>query len=265
MKKGQITPKNKAEIDGIRAASAITAQLLDEVTPLVKPGISTEDINTFIHDRTLELGAIPAPLNYHGFPKSVCTSLNNVICHGIPSPTAILRIGDILNIDVTSIKDGFFGDSSRMFFIGGREACSEAAIQLVDATHEALNIGIKAVKPDAPFGAIGAAIDRYIQSLNRGYGIVREYTGHGIGTSFHEPPNIFHFRRNQSTPLMKTGMVFTIEPMINIGHYGTVLSTEDGWTVSTRDGALSAQWEHTVLVNKSGCEILTLSQFVKQS
>lgn len=252
--------KSNKEIAGIRMACQLTSQLLDEVGAIVKSGISTEDINTFVHNRTLELDGVPATLNYHGFPKSVCTSPNNVICHGIPNKDTILMPGDILNIDITTIKDGYFGDSSRMYFVGGREACSAEAVMLVDATKQALDVGIKAVKPNSPFGAIGTAIERFITSLGRGYGIVREYTGHGVGTSFHEPPNIFHYRRNQPTPLMKPGMVFTIEPMINTGHWGTALSAEDGWTVTTQDGSLSAQWEHTVLVTKTGCEVLTLSQ-----
>lgn len=254
-----IVIKNKSDIRGIKVASTITAKLLDEVGSLVHPGITTEHINEFIHRRTLELGASPAPLNYKGFPKSVCTSLNNVICHGIPSPNDVLVAGDIINIDVTSIKDGYFGDSSRMYFVGGRESCSDAAIALVDATEKAMMIGIEAVKPGDPTGFIGRAIEQYINSLGRGYGIVREYTGHGIGTAFHEPPSILHFAQNVGTPLMKSGMVFTIEPMINTGDYQTSLSELDGWTVTTKDGSLSAQWEHTVLVTNSGFEILTLS------
>lgn len=251
--------KSTQEIDGIRKACQITAHILDGVGEIVQPGINTEDINIWVHNRTLELGAQPATLGYRGFPKSVCTSPNSVVCHGIPSTEIRLNPGDILNIDVTSIYEGYFGDSSRMFFVGGKDACSEEAVALVEAAAEALQVGIAAVKPNVPFSVIGDTIEKYISHLKRNYGIVREYTGHGVGISFHEPPNIFHFRKNQPTPLMKKGMTFTIEPMINSGHYSTVVSNHDGWTVYTKDGSLSAQWEHTVLVTEHGAEILTLS------
>lgn len=241
----------------MRAACRITSDILDAVGEIIVPGATTEDINLFVHRRTAEAGATPAPLNYKGFPKSVCTSINEVICHGIPSPYETLKEGDIINVDVTSIKDGFYGDSSRMFFVGGRDSCSEEARELVDATLEALHVGIRAVKPGNRIGDIGASIEQYINSLERGYGIVREYTGHGIGRSFHEPPQVVHCGRPGIGPKMKPGMTFTIEPMINIGVPDTVLSKLDGWTVRTADGKLSAQWEHTVLVTDDGVEILT--------
>ena len=208
---------------------------------------------------TLDLGAKPAPLNYHGFPKSVCTSVNEVVCHGIPSPYQQLQEGDIVNVDVTSIKEGYFGDASRMYFIGGPDACSEEARTLVEITKQALQVGIEQVRPGAHFGDIGAAIEEFIEATEKGYGIVREYTGHGIGLQFHEPPQIVHVGRRGTGSEMKPGMTFTIEPMINIGTYRTTLSRMDGWTVRTQDGKLSAQWEHTILVTPTGYEKLTQS------
>lgn len=250
--------KTEDEIKLLKEACEITSQILDEVGDIVKPGISTEDINTFVHQRTLDLGARPAPLNYSGFPKSVCTSVNEVVCHGIPSQHDILKSGDIINIDVTSIKNGFYGDSSRMYFVGGEEACSEEAVELVRVTKEALFVGINSIKPNQTrVGDIGYAIKQFIHKTGKGYGIVREYTGHGIGRSFHEEPQIIHTAKAKSGPLIKPGMTFTIEPMINIGTCETTLSQIDGWTVRTRDSKLSAQWEHTLAVTSEGVEILT--------
>ena len=243
----------------MREAGRITALILDEVSELVRPGTSTEQINSFVHRRTLELGAKPATLNYRGFPKSCCTSINDVICHGIPSRFDLLKSGDIINIDCTSIWQGYHGDSSRMYFVGGRDACSAEALELVDHTRSALLVGIKEVAPGKHFGDIGAAIEAYIKSLNKGYGIVRDYTGHGLGKKFHEEPQIIHVGERGKGPQMKAGMTFTIEPMINAGSFKTTLSKVDGWTVRTVDGRLSAQWEHTVAVTDSGYEILTSS------
>jgi methionyl aminopeptidase len=253
------TIKKGKDIEIMRRACQITAQILDEVEDVIAVGITTEDINTFVHDRTLALGATPATLHYKGYPKSVCTSINEVICHGIPSPYVSLKSGDIINVDVTSIYDGFYGDSSRMYFVGGREACTEEAILLVDHTREALARAIKEVRPGGRVGDIGAVIVDYVESTKQGYGIVREYTGHGLGRSFHEPPQIVHVGRRGYGDVLKEGMTFTIEPMINLGTHKTVLSTHDGWTVRTADGKLSAQWEHTVLVTAQGYEILTIS------
>jgi methionyl aminopeptidase len=245
---------------GIRIASAITAKILDEVGEHVRVGSSTEDINTFVHERTLELGGIPAPLNYKGFPKSVCTSVNDVVCHGIPSQQQVLQDGDLINVDVTTIKDGYFGDASRMYIVGGENAkCSSAARELVSDTYDALMVGIKEVEPGKRFGAIGRSIQDFIEGLKKEYGIVREYTGHGIGLAFHEPPQILHYGGYDGGSKMRPGMIFTIEPMINLGTWHTSLSAIDGWTVRTADGKLSAQWEHTVLVTETGYEILTLS------
>lgn len=256
----RIPIKTAEDIKKMRAACAVTVQVLDEVGDLIKPGISTEEINRFVHDRILKQGATPSPLYYKGYPKSVCTSINDVVCHGIPSAQEILNSGDIINVDVTSYKSGFHGDSSRMYFVGGRQACSEAAVTLCDTTKAALFVGIEQVKPGNRIGDIGAAIQEFIESTGRGYGIVREYTGHGVGKQFHEAPTVLHYGRWGMGDEMKPGMIFTIEPMINAGNYLTKLSKEDGWTVRTKDGSLSAQWEHSILVTPSGHEILTDSE-----
>ena len=251
--------KTPQEIELMRAACKVTATILDAVAEIVKPGITTEDVNIFVHQMTQDAGAIPAPLNYKGFPKSVCTSVNDVVCHGIPSQYVTLQEGDIINIDVTSIKDGFHGDASRMFFVGGEDKCTEQARQVVNAAKRSLQAGMAVVKPGARVGDIGAAIQAYIRGTGVNYGIVREYTGHGIGRDFHEPPQVVHVGKTGKGPELKAGMTFTIEPMINVGTYKTVLSKVDGWTVRTADGELSAQWEHTCLVTEDGCEPLTQS------
>lgn len=243
----------------MREACRVTATILDEVGEIIRPGMSTEEINSFVHRRTVELGAIPSPLNYKGFPKSVCVSPNDVICHGIPAPFVILKEGDIVNIDVTSFKNGFHGDSSRMFFVGGEAACAPEARELVYATREALMVGIREVRPGKRVGDIGAAIQQFIKETKRGYGIVKEYTGHGLGREFHEAPQVVHVGKRGTGDALKPGMTFTIEPMINAGSAKTALSKVDGWTVRTADGSLSAQWEHTVLVTDAGHEIMTQS------
>ncbi len=253
----RITIKTPSEIELMREACRVTATILDEVGEIIRPGISTEHINSFVHRRTLELGAIPSPLNYKGFPKSVCVSPNDVICHGIPAPFVVLNRGDIVNVDVTSYKNGFHGDSSRMYFVGGRDACSEQAQHLVDTALKALQVGIDVVRPGNKIGDIGAAIQEFIVSTKKNYGIVKEYTGHGLGREFHEPPQVIHAARKGTGAVIRQGMTFTIEPMINAGSAKTSLSKVDGWTVRTIDGSWSAQWEHTVVVTQSGCEILT--------
>ena len=255
----RIPIKTDEEIELMRGACRITARILDAVGDIIRPGISTEEINTFVHRMTLDLGATPATLNYKGYPKSVCTSINDVICHGIPSRYDILKEGDIVNVDVTSVSGGFHGDASRMFMVGGAEACPPEVRDLVSITREALYAGILVVRPGGRLGDIGAAIQEYIASTGKGYGIVRDYTGHGLGRDFHEPPQVLHIGRRGVGEEMKPGMTFTIEPMINAGTYKTVLSTLDGWTVRTADGSLSAQWEHTILVSDTGYEILTFS------
>jgi methionyl aminopeptidase len=259
----RIPVKSSDEIACMREVCRTTAKILDEVHEVVLPGRTTEDINTFVHQRMLDLGATPATLNYKGYPKSVCTSLNEVVCHGIPDSFAVMKVGDIINVDITCKMNGFFGDSSRMFFVGGRDACSPSAVQLVDDTYKALRFAIAQVHPGAHIGDIGAAIQSFVEDSGRRYGIVREYTGHGIGREFHEPPQVVHVGRKGHGPVMRPGMTFTIEPMINLGGAKTTLSTIDGWTVRTADGKLSAQWEHTVLVTERGYEILTLSEHEK--
>lgn len=255
----RIPIKSAEEIALMRKASQATAKILDAVGEQVRPGATTEQINSFVDQMSVELGVVPASLNYHGFPKSVCTSINEVVCHGIPSPYESLKEGDIINVDVTSIYQGYHGDASRMFCVGGEEKCAPEAVELVRVAREALNRGIAVVRSGAHVGDIGAAIQEYIEGLEHEYGIVREYTGHGIGSHFHEPPQVLHFGKRGTGPQLKPGMTFTIEPMINLGTFKTVLSKVDGWTVRTADGKLSAQWEHTVLVTEDGVERLTQS------
>ena len=204
-------------------------------------------------------GAMPSTLNYKGYPKSTCISINDVVCHGIPSPYTLLKDGDIVNIDVSAYKNGFHGDSSRMYLVGGEAACTPDALQLVEVTRRAMYAGIAEVKPGARVSDIGAAIQEFIKHSGLNYGIVREYTGHGVGREFHEPPQVLHFGRRGQGDILKPGMTFTIEPMINTGTHKTSLSPLDGWTVRTADGGLSAQWEHTVLVTDDSVEILTKS------
>jgi methionyl aminopeptidase len=248
----QVTIKTPSEIAAMRVACRLAAETLREAGKLVKPGITTEDINEFVHEYTIKHNAIPAPLNYRGFPKSVCTSLNEVVCHGIPSRKDVLREGDIINIDVTSIVDGFFGDTSRTFLVG---KVSPEARKLVEVTEECLRRGIAVVKDGARIRDIGGAIQDYAESF--GYGVVHEYVGHGIGTVFHEAPQVPHYRSRGANPRIRKGMIFTIEPMINLGTHETMLDASDNWTVRTADRKLSAQFEHTVLVTEAGVEVLT--------
>jgi methionyl aminopeptidase len=222
--------------------------------------MSTEDINRRVHSMITDAGAVPSTLGYKGFTKSCCTSPNDVVCHGIPSPYVVLKEGDILNVDVTSYKNGFHGDASRMYFVGDPAAASTEARTLVEVAHGALCVGIKAVRPGGRIGDIGAAIQEFIRETGVPYGIVREYTGHGLGREFHEPPQVIHVGKRGHGDPIKPGMTFTVEPMINLGAARTVLSKMDGWTVRTADGSLSAQWEHTVLVTPEGVEILTLGE-----
>lgn len=256
--------KSAEDLVKMREACRVTATILDEVGSIIQPGLSTEAINEFVHRRMGELGATPSTLNYKGYPKSVCTSINEIVCHGIPSPYVILRKGDIINVDVTSYKSGFHGDSSRMYLVGGRAACAPESIELVEVTLEALRRGIAVVRPGGHIGDIGAAIQAFIKETGRNYGIVREYTGHGLGRQFHEPPQVIHVGRKGAGELMRPGMTFTIEPMINEGTAKTVLSKVDGWTVRTADRKLSAQWEHTVAVTENGYEIMTDSPLFGQ-
>ncbi len=248
-----ITIKDQQEIEKMRIAGKLAADVLEMIEPHVKAGVTTDELNTLCAEYTDKVqGAISAPLNYHGFPKSICTSVNHVVCHGIPNGTPLVD-KDIINIDITVIKDGYHGDTSKMFLIGETEAEDN---RLCRITQEALYLGLKKVKPGADFGEIGTAIQKFIKSKGR-YSIVKEYCGHGIGKEFHEEPQIVHYK-NKAGEKMVEGMCFTVEPMINLGKASTILDKEDNWTVRTSDKKRSAQWEHTVVVTKTGCEILTL-------
>lgn len=250
-----INIKSKHEIVKMRKAGKLASKLLDFISPYVKEGVSTLELNNLCEDYTRKHGAVSAPLNYHGFPKSICTSINDVVCHGIPSEKDILKNGDIVNVDVTVILDGYYGDTSRTYIIGD---VSDDVKNLVDRTYESMMKGIDVIKPDIFLYEVGRAIENYITPF--GYSIVRDYGGHGIGKEFHEEPLVFHYFSNENRIKLKEGMVFTVEPMINMGKsYKINTSRIDGWTVRTRDGALSAQFEHTVLVTATGYEILTTS------
>lgn len=243
--------KTAAEIEKMRVAGKLAAQVLEMIEPFVKEGVSTDELNTICHDFIVNVQkAIPAPLDYHGFPKSICTSVNHVVCHGIPG-AKVLKNGDIINVDVTVLKDGYHGDTSKMFFVGKPSVLAE---RLVRITQECMYLGIKLVRPGATFGDIGAAIQEHAEK-NR-FSVVREYCGHGIGAVFHEPPNVLHYGQPGTGATLKPGMIFTIEPMINAGKKAVKL-LPDEWTVVTKDHSLSAQWEHTVLVTETGYEVLT--------
>jgi len=245
--------KNAAEIEGMRLAGRLAAEVLEMIAPHVQAGVSTGELDRICHDYIVDVQqAIPAPLNYHGFPKSICTSLNQVVCHGIPSERKVLKGGDILNVDITVLKDGFHGDTSAMFLIGKVETHAE---RLVRITQECLYRAIELVRPGARLGDIGHVIQQHAEGNY--YSVVREYCGHGIGRQFHEEPQVLHYGRPDTGLELVEGMTFTIEPMINAGKRFTKLSQRDGWTVETRDGRLSAQWEHTLVVTASGCEVLT--------
>jgi methionyl aminopeptidase len=252
----QVTIKTPAEQDQMRVAGRLAAEVLDMIGPYVVPGATTDELNNRCHDYIVNVQhAVPAPLNYRGFPKSICTSVNHVVCHGIPSPDKRLKQGDIVNVDVTVIKDGWHGDTSRMFAVG---KIAPAAQRLIDITREAMWVGIRQVRPGARLGEIGAAIQSFVEPQH--LSIVREYCGHGIGRIFHEDPQVLHYaERGRGMELeLQPGMTFTVEPMVNAGKRHVRLLA-DGWTVITKDHSLSAQWEHTVLVTPAGYEVLTLS------
>lgn len=244
--------KTPQDIEKMRVAGRLAAEVLDLIGPYVKPGVTTAELDRICHDHIVKVqGAVPANVGYRGFPKTVCTSVNNVICHGIPSEGKVLKDGDIVNIDVTVIKDGWHGDTSRMYCAG---TPSVMARRLIEATYEAMWRGIRAVKPGATLGDVGHAIQQYAESER--FSVVREYCGHGIGKVYHDEPQVLHYgQRNAGLPL-KEGMIFTIEPMLNAGKRHT-RQLDDGWTVLTADGSLSAQWEHMVVVTAKGYEILT--------
>ena len=246
-----ISIKTPDEIAKMRIAGQLAAEVLDIVAPHVTAGITTDELNTICHNHIVNVQkAIPATLGYRGYPKSICTSINHVICHGIPGPRQ-LKDGDIINIDVTVIKDGYHGDTSKMFMVGNT---SILAKRLVKITQECLYLGINMVKPGVRLGDIGAAIQQYAEAAH--FSVVREYCGHGIGRYFHEDPQVLHHGKAGTGIMLESGMTFTIEPMINAGSYQTKL-LPDAWTVVTKDHKLSAQWEHTILVTDSGHEILT--------
>ena len=244
--------KTPEQIQGIKESSKINTAVLDLVSTNIKAGMSTEEINTLIHEFTISQGAIPAPLNFQGYPKSVCTSINDEVCHGIPSPDVILENGDIINVDVSTIYNGYFSDASRMFKIGEVHPNLD---KLVDVAKECLEKGLEAAKPWGFMGDIAEAVQKHAES--NGYSVVREFGGHGIGLEFHEEPFVSHVGKRGTGMLLVPGMVFTIEPMINMGTPDIFIDSDDDWTVLTEDGYPSAQWEYTVLVTETGIEILT--------
>jgi methionyl aminopeptidase len=247
-----VSIKTPEQIEKMRVAGALAAEVLEMIAPHVKPGVTTEELDDLCHDYIVDKQkAIPANVGYKGFPKTVCTSVNNVICHGIPSHAKILKDGDIVNIDVTVIKDGWHGDTSRMYYVGEP---SVLARRLCTVTFEAMMKGIEQVRPGTTLGDIGHAIQQYVEAQR--FSVVREYCGHGIGTIYHEDPQVLHYGHRGVGLRLEQGMTFTVEPMVNAGKPQTRL-LPDGWTVVTRDHSLSAQWEHTIAVTADGFEILT--------
>ena len=255
--KGHLVPsrkliKTEEQIEGIRRSGVVNSGILDLVGKEIKAGMSTAAIDKLVYDYTVDHGAIPAPLNFEGFPKSVCTSINEVVCHGIPSEKEILKEGDIINVDVSTILNGYYSDASRMFMIG---KVSPEKEKLVRVAKECLEIGMKAAKPFGFVGDIGHAIQKHAEK--NGFSVVRDLCGHGVGLEFHEEPEVTHFGRKGTGMLLVPGMVFTIEPMINMGTYRVYIAEEDGWTVITDDELPSAQWEHTFVMLENGLEILS--------
>ncbi len=247
-----ITIKTPEELQAMRVAGRLTAEVLDMIGPYVQPGVTTDELDRICHDYIVDVQrAIPAPLNYRGYPKSICTSVNHVVCHGIPGDRR-LKSGDIVNVDITVIKDGFHGDSSRMFFVGKSTVQGERVVRIC---REALWLGIGQARPGNRLGDIGHAIQTFVE--RQGFSVVREYCGHGIGRAFHEDPQVLHYGEPGTGLELQEGLTFTIEPMVNVGRRHVRL-LPDGWTVVTRDHSLSAQWEHTILITRDGCEVLTL-------
>lgn len=253
MKVAKVRIKTKSEIERSRSSCQLAAETLLFIGPYVKAGVSTLRLNDLVHEYITDHGAIPSPLNYHGFPKSVCTSINEVVCHGIPSKKQVLRAGDIVNVDITVNLDEFHGDTSATFYVGEP---SPAVRHITEVSRKSLEVGIAQVGPGKRLSAIGSAIEAYATS--EGCSVVRDYVGHGIGRQFHEPPQVAHFRKRDrgADPRFAPGWVFTIEPMVNAGDW-RVEVMRDGWTVLTRDRSLSAQFEHTILVTEDGVEVLT--------
>lgn len=244
--------KTPEQIEGIRRSGAVNTGVLDLVEQEIHAGMTTADIDKLVYDYTVSHGAIPAPLNYEGFPKSVCTSVNEVVCHGIPSEFEVLQEGDIINVDVSTILDGYYSDASRMFIIGQTTPEKE---KLVRVTKECLEIGAQAARPWGFLGEVGKAIEHHAK--RNGFSVVRDLCGHGVGLEFHEDPEVNHYNTHERGMLLVPGMVFTIEPMINMGTWRVFIDEEDGWTVVTEDELPSAQWEHTFLVTEEGLEVLT--------
>ncbi len=244
--------KTPEQIDGIRKACAINTAVLDYVAGRIKTGMTTEEINSMVYDCTVSHGAIPAPLGFEGFPKSVCTSVNDEVCHGIPDEKIVLKSGDIVNVDVSTIYNGYYCDASRMFTIG---KVSKQAQDLVAIAKQCLLRGLEAAKPWGFLGDIGAAVSQ--TARKHGYSVVEEFGGHGVGVDFHEEPFVCHVGKKNTGMVLVPGMIFTIEPMINMGRRNVFIDDGNGWTVYTADGSLSAQWEHTVLITENGAEVLT--------
>lgn len=240
------------QLEGIRESCKINTGILDYVAEHIHEGMSTQEIDLLVYEYTSNHDAIPAPLNYEGFPKSVCTSINDVVCHGIPNKNEILTSGDIINVDVSTIYKGYFSDASRMFLIG---EVSEELKRLVQVTKECMDIGVKTAQPWTQLGDVGAAIQEHAEK--NGYSVVRDLCGHGVGIEFHEEPNVEHFGRKGTGMVITPGMTFTIEPMINMGKYNVFIDSEDNWTVCTEDGLPSAQWENMILITENGNEILS--------
>lgn len=249
---GKILIKTAEQIDGIRKSSKLAGNALLMIESYIREGVSTEYLDRIISEYILDHGAVSATLGYNGYPKSSCISLNEVVCHGIPNPAVILKEGDILNIDITTILNGYYGDTSKMFKVG---RVSDVAEKLIKVARHCLDLGIQQVKPGNYFGNIGFVIGRYAKSQQ--FSVVYEYCGHGVGLNFHEEPQVDHIARRNSGALMLPGMTFTIEPMINEGKASTRIDKHDGWTARTSDGKLSAQFEHTVLVSETGAEVLS--------
>jgi len=257
-----ISIKSPEQINKMRVAGKLASSVLEMIGGYVKAGITTEELDQICHNFIVnDLDCIPAPLNYNGFPKSICTSVNSVVCHGIPGDKK-LKKGDIINIDITVIRDGFHGDTSKMFLIGKP---SIKATKICQVAQDCMMLGIRLVKPGIHLGEIGRVIGAYAHSKN--CSVVRDYCGHGIGEVFHELPQVIHYNDGKidKSPILEAGMTFTIEPMINLGSYEVITSRLDGWTVTTKDRSLSAQWEHTILVTENGYEILTLREEEKNS
>ena len=254
---GKIVPshkliKTKEQLEGIRRAGKLNTEILDMVAANIKEGMSTDDINTLVHNYTIEHGGTPAPLGYQGFPKSCCTSVNDVVCHGIPDKNEILKNGDIINVDVTTILDGYYADASRMFCIG---EVSEEAKKLIEVTKESVDLAVKELKPFCHLGDIGEIVSKHIYA--HGYTVLHDIGGHGVGNDFHEDPYVCHIGKKGTGMVLVPGMVFTIEPMVNAGEEDFYQDADNGWTIYTEDGSLSAQWEYTVAITEDGVEIIT--------